>query len=599
MSAADKVVNKRRVAIYGRVSTEHEAQVSAFENQVAWYDVQVGLHKDWEVKQEHRYFDKGLSGTQAKKRHSFMRLIEDAKKKQFDLVITREVSRFARNTYDALKYTRMLKSLGIEVIFIVDNISTFDKDGEVRLTNMAAHAQDESRKLSERVKEGQKIARHVKKELYGSGNILGYNRSGKTFVIDEEQAETVRMIYKLYLEGMGIRTIRNELLKAKRKNASGIVKWDDSNISRILENMTYTGRQRQMQTTVTDFLEHTKKVNAKDDHAIIQGDYEPIISIEDFNRVSDIKASRLTKYAGNKTRGNKVSNDKWMNLLECNCGSKFQQFKWRKDEETGEPIKGYTCRNRRLNGDTEYRLQNELPLDGVCDMKTVSQWYLELMIKDILEDMWGYRKEAVIKAFEIIKDSFSDEGVDNSKKVQELASRIEKNKQKIGRLTDLYADNIIEKSELATKISDCNAIIKEASKEIELLSGGLELVEKNFETKLNRINEVLNEMIDFDCERLEESIINQLVDKVVVRNDRDFEWLLNLSDVETDDIFGFNLNEKYEVKREKTIGIRDTKYTFVFNSAVSIERATEYRKKYGKHIKYNRWNDINFSVYVR
>ncbi len=599
MSAADKAVNGRRVAVYGRVSTEHEAQISAFENQVLWYDEQIKLHSEWDVRKEHRYFDKGLTGLLAKKRPNFLRMIEDAKKRQFDLIITREVSRFGRNVYEMLKYTKELKSLGIEVIFISDHISTFDPNGEIELIEMSKSAQVESQRLSKRVKNGQTIARSAKKVLYGNGNILGYNRNGKTFAIDDEQAETVRMIYKLYLEGMGIRTIRNELLKAKRKNASGIVKWDDSNISRILENRTYTGSQRQMQTTVIDYLEHIVVKNDKEKHVIIEGNYEPIILIEDFEKVAELKAKRLTKYAGNKTRGNKVSNDKWMNLLECNCGSKYQQFKWRKDEETGEPVKGYTCRNRRLNGDTEYRLQNDLPLDGVCDMKTVSQWYLELMIKDILEDIWGYRKEAVIKAFEIIKDSFSDEGVDNSKKVQELASRIEKNKQKISRLTDLYADNLMEKGELATKINDCNAIIKEASKEIELLSGGLELVEKSFETKLNRINEVLDEMINFDCERLEESIINQLVDKVVVRNDRYFEWLLNISDVETDDIFGFNLNEKYEVKREKTIGIRDAKYTFVFNSAVSIERATEYRKKYGKHIKYNRWNDINFSVYVR
>ena len=597
MRAEDRYNIARRVGVYGRVSSEHEAQLSAFENQIAWYDLQVERHPTWIVID--KYFDRGITGTQAKKRVNFLRMIEDAKQGKFDLIITREVSRFARNTLETLEFTRMLKSIGVEVLFIDDGISTFDKDGEIRLTNMAAHAQDESRKLSERVKAGQYIARHEKGVLYGNGNILGYNRRKKdgAFVIDEEQAETVKMIFRLYLEGKGIRTIKLELTKVGRKNSVGQIKWYESTISRVLDNPFYIGKQYQQKTTVVDFLEQKIKKNDKSEYVVIEGDFEPIISEEDFKKVAEIRKDRSAKYPGSKAY--KPTKDKWVNLLECNCGSRFQQYKWRKYKGTNEVAKGYACRNRIINNTTEYRMANGLPLDGACDRKSISEWHLELMIKDILKEIWGFRKESVMKAFEIIKDSFVDDEIDNRKKVQELELRVDKNQLKVGRLIDLYTDGIINKEEFNKKREQYNTSIETSKEELELISGGADLAEKNLEEKLISIRETLEQLVDFDKERLDEDIINQLVDKIIVRKDSEFEWLLNLSDIETGDLFGFYLNEKYEVKSEKSIEVRDSKYTWAFNAVISVERAQEYRRKYGKHIKPSRWNDISYRVYVR
>lgn len=129
-------------------------------------------------------------------------MIEDAKQGGFDLIVTREVCRFARNTVDILVMTRELKNYGVEVYFVEDNIWTMDGDGELRLTIMATLAQEESRKISERVRAGQKISRD-NGVLYGSGNIIGYDRVNGTYVINEEQAETVRMVFDLYLQGLG------------------------------------------------------------------------------------------------------------------------------------------------------------------------------------------------------------------------------------------------------------------------------------------------------------------------------------------------------------------------------------------------------------
>lgn len=143
----------RKAVIYARVSTEHEAQLSALENQKDWYKPILAQHPEWKVIR--MYVDEGITGTSAKKRPQFMQMIEDADYGEFDLILTREVSRFARNTVDTLQYTRELKSKGVEVFFINDNIRTFDGDGELRLTIMATLAQDESRKTSVRVKSGQ------------------------------------------------------------------------------------------------------------------------------------------------------------------------------------------------------------------------------------------------------------------------------------------------------------------------------------------------------------------------------------------------------------------------------------------------------------
>ena len=229
---------KRDVAIYARVSTEHEAQLSALENQIDWYKPILATRPDWTLVKQ--YIDEGITGTSAEKRPQFMKMIRDAKAHKFNMIITREVSRFARNTVDTLQYTRMLKEFGVEVFFINDNIKTFDGDGELRLTIMATLAQDESRKTSIRVKAGQQTSMD-NGVVYGTGNILGYDRVGKEMVINPEQAKTVRMIFDMYLDGMGLKSIKYELESRGRLTAMGKTQWFESVISKVLRNSFYCG----------------------------------------------------------------------------------------------------------------------------------------------------------------------------------------------------------------------------------------------------------------------------------------------------------------------------------------------------------------------
>ncbi len=301
-----------RVVVYGRVSTEHEMQASAFENQILWYQDIIDRSRDrWElVKPIGTYLDYGITGTQAKKRPGFLKMIEDAENKEFDLVITREVCRFARNTYESIMYVRELKKCGVAVYFINDGINTMDPGNEMVFTIMSVNAQEESRKISERVKAGQNIARK-RGILYGTSRILGYDRvhsrqddikknaigdkNVPTFVINEEEAETIRMIYALYIAGNGLKKIKDILTSRERKNSSGEVKWFESTISRILSNTMYIGKQQQRKTEVVDYLTGETKRRDPSEYELIDGDFEPIISVNDFNAAQLIKKARINK----------------------------------------------------------------------------------------------------------------------------------------------------------------------------------------------------------------------------------------------------------------------------------------------------------------
>lgn len=200
-----QTVGNRKVVFYGRVSTEHEAQTYALSNQMQWYELLKKSYHNWIVIE--RYVDDGITGTQAKKRPEFMRMIEEAKSGKFDLIVTREVARFARNTIDCLEVTRQLKNYGVEVFFVQDGIWTLDNEGEMILTIRAMVAQEESRKMSERIKAGQAISRK-NGVLYGNGNILGYSQGNR----QKKEKREDRIKEKFFMVGWGYYYAREKKL---------------------------------------------------------------------------------------------------------------------------------------------------------------------------------------------------------------------------------------------------------------------------------------------------------------------------------------------------------------------------------------------------
>ncbi len=518
---------ERKVAIYGRVSTEHEAQLSALENQLQWYDDQVKYHPNWSVCE--RYIDEGITGTQAKKRPAFLRMIEDARNGKFDLIVTREVCRFARNVVDTLVVTRELKGIGVEVFFIDDNIWTMDGDGELRLSLMATLAQEESRKTSERVKAGQKISRD-NGVLYGNGNILGYDRVGDTYIINEEQAETVRIIFDLYLQGYGSMRIAKMLTEQKRKTASGIVKWNVSNIMRAIKNATYTGMKCYNKSRSNNFLEQ-KRINNLDmsTYEYVEGDFPAIVSQEVWDKAQKIRESRMKPSVVSTTKtthSKRDSKDIWVNKLRCSCGSSFRKDKWHTKLD-GKISYGYQCYNQINNGNKKKREALGLDTEGYCDIKMITDWKLDFMAKELLEHLWQDRKASVIIAVDLIKRYYKDERLsENQHDAVSIKAKIDKAQTRLTNLIAMRADGELSKEEYQTMRKPIDAEIQQLQERLnqapndEQPKSGLEL---------DGIISTLNTLIDFSGTKISEEVINQFIYRVTPTSDTTFDWYVNLN----------------------------------------------------------------------
>ena len=518
---------QRRVSIYGRVSTEHEAQLSALENQMQWYDDQAKYHPNWTVVE--KYIDEGITGTQAKKRPAFLRMLEDARSGKFDLIVTREVCRFARNVVDTLVVTRELKNIGVEVFFIDDNIWTMDGDGELRLSLMATLAQEESRKTSERVKAGQKISRD-NGVLYGNGNILGYDRVGDTYVINEEQAETVRMIFDLYLQGYGSMKIANILTERKRKTASGLVKWSVSNIMRAIRNATYTGTKCYNKSRSNNFLEQ-KRINNLDmsTYEYIEGDFPAIVSQEVWDKAQEIRTNRVKPSLVSSTKtthSKRDSKDIWVNLLRCSCGSSFRKNKWHTKNDGGISY-GYQCYNQLNNGNKKKRVELGLDTEGYCDSRMIADWKLDFMAKSLLEHLWTDRKESVLLALDLIKRYYRDERVTSGKgDTAAIQAKLNKATTRLQNLIAMRADGEISKDEYQAMRSPVDAEIRALEKALE---DAPQAEEQGTALNLTEITATLHSLVDFSEATLNHDVIKKFVYMVTPTSDTSFHWYVNLS----------------------------------------------------------------------
>ena len=528
----------RKMVFYGRVSTEHEAQMAALENQIEWYDDQAKYHPNWEVL--NKYIDEGITGTQAKKRPAFLQMIEDAKKGKFDLIVTREVCRFARNTVDTLVTTRELKNIGVEVYFVEDNIWTMDGDGELRLTIMATLAQEESRKTSERVKAGQHISRQ-QGMVYGRGNILGYNRKAKsTYTINPEQAETVRMIFDMYLQGeMGASKIANELTRLGRKNASGLVKWSTCVITRIVNNPTYMGYQAYGKSYSNNYLEQKRILNNDfSTYMLVKSDYEPIITEEEWYRCQEIKQRRVTKTIGVSTDGKKKqpnhgkneTKDLWATKLKCRCGASFRRNRWHKNNNAPWSY-GYLCYNRLNNGSAQKRRDAGLDDTGYCDQTEIPDWKLEMMGKMIMEQVWRTRAEDIKLACEILQECYKPDSKAPQQNKSVMLANIEKLKSKKDNLLDMRSDGEITKEEFWNKKEEIDKKISQLTAEYEKDDCPTESDEAGLE--LSKIEAALNELIDFSKPVLPREIYQKFVSKVTPYSKTHYRWYLNLDSTGT------------------------------------------------------------------
>ncbi len=517
----------RKVVIYARVSTEHEAQLSALDNQVQYYDGILEQHPDWELVD--KYIDEGITGTSTKKRKNFMRMMNDAEKGLFDLIITREVSRFARNTVDTLQETRKLKRIGIEVWFTEDNIWTLnDEDGELRLTIMATLAQNESKKTSIRVKAGQMVS-FQNAVPYGNGNILGYDKlpNHGGYVINPEQAETVKMIFDLYLNGTGVRSIQFELEKRGRLTAMGNAKWHCPTISKILKNAFYCGTVVYRKEVVPDYLEQ-KKIKNKDlvDKIVVEGKHEPIISKEDFDKVQEIMNSKTMNSSKKGKMGYNLSTDIWGKHLKCCCGSNMSKVKWH-TTTYGVIQYAYHCYKQLRYGTVKTRLKKGLSIEGICDSQMVAKWKLDSMAKILFEQFFTDKKQLYVITNNLLDKCIKNELYedDNSEKAKKIEANLRKNEGKLDRLVEMRLADEISKEMYNEKRAKLENDIAEAQSQLAELTQKKEASESDLQDKLKLLKYAADQRFQFDTNDIPESIIDAFVDKVIVFPDY-FEWHL-------------------------------------------------------------------------
>lgn len=325
----------KRVAGYARVSTELDEQQSSYAAQIAYYTEFIGDHEGWAL--AGIYTDEGITGTSTARREGFNRMIEDALSGRIDLIVTKSVSRFARNTVDSLTAIRRLKESGVEVFFEKENIWTMDSKGELLITIMSSLAQEESRSISENVTWGHRRRFAEGKVSLAYSRFLGYDRGEDgTLVINPAEAVTVRSIYNMYMEGLSFYMIARRLTETGVPTPCGNPVWSVSTVRSILMNEKYKGDALLQKTYTADFLTKRKKPNHGEvPQYYVQHSHEPIIPPELFDSVQQehrrraeaLRQGKQRRYGGAGMFAGRI-------FCGC-CGSSFMPRVWRLDSQDG------------------------------------------------------------------------------------------------------------------------------------------------------------------------------------------------------------------------------------------------------------------------
>lgn len=316
----NRFISRLRVAAYCRVSTDGEDQLNSYQSQLKYYKQKINENPEWEFVDV--YADEAISGTQTKKRSDFLRMISDAMSGKIDLILTKSISRFARNTVDTLENVRKLKEKGIGVIFEEENINTLEMAGELLLTILSSVAQQESETISNHVKLGLKM-KMERGETIGFNRCLGYNYDPvtKEIYINKDEEPTVKYIFQRYIDGVGCLTIARELTAGKYKTINGNAKWTDGSVMRIIKNEKYVGDMITGKTYTADPITHKRYANfGEHDKYYIKNHHEPIIDRETFEEAQRILKERNSgKEELGRRKGNYSRKYKFSSRVYCGC----------------------------------------------------------------------------------------------------------------------------------------------------------------------------------------------------------------------------------------------------------------------------------------
>ena len=423
-----------RAAAYCRVSTNTEEQLNSYEAQKAYYTQKIAENPNWEL--AGIFADEGISGTSLKKRKEFNRMIAACKRGRIDLILTKSLSRFARNTVDCLETVRMLKANGIGVIFEKENINTLTQSSEFMITLFSGFAQAESESLSKNVAWGIQKNMEAGNVVFQFAKLLGFRRGpdGKPEVVPEE-AETVRRIYRRYLEGATLKNIKDELEQDNISTALGIERWTGGVIRNILRNEKYCGDALLQKTYITNCIsKKVKKNNGEKPMYYIQDNHPAIVPREIFRRVQEEIARRSSKrrvaqkYV--KTEQSKYSGKYALTeLLVCGeCGTQYRRVTWSRG---GKKRIVWRCISRLEYGKKFCHNSPSIPEEK-----------LHSAIVAALNKYAANREELCGSAYDLIKLAQGGEVEDTAVSILSLRHKLENLSKKQAKLLDIVLDDM-------------------------------------------------------------------------------------------------------------------------------------------------------------
>ena len=463
-----------RVTFYARVSSEKDEQLNSLDNQIAYYTNLIKDNKNWEYISG--YIDEGLSGISTAKRDNFHRMINDAKSGKFDLVITKEISRFARNTLDSIKYTRDLLSYGVGVFFQNDNINTLDEDSELRLTIMSGIAQDELRKLSSRIKFGhqQAIKNNV---VLGNSRIFGYDKKDKKLVINEEEAKMVRELFELYsTDQYSMKQIEDLFWQKGYRNRNGN-KIAHSTMSNTISNPKYKGYYVGNKVKVVDmftkkqhFLPPEEWVMFKDE----TGEIVPAIVSEELWEQANKVLQKRSKDVKNKQNLCNHGNLLTGKLFCSHCGTSY--YRRESKDRQGNKNSKWVCSGKIKNGADS------------CPSFSIYEEEIKPILFDVFNETSKVAEDLIESYIEMYKTL--DRNKNDAKRIDELQKKIDLETKKKSKLLEYNVNGDITDKEYLKMNNACKAAIEKAEAEL------FELYEKqnskeDFKKQIDTIRSVL------------------------------------------------------------------------------------------------------------
>jgi len=492
-----------KVTFYARVSTDRDEQLNSLENQIMYFEKYIKGVTNWTYVKG--YIDEGISGSSALKRDDFLRMIEDGKNSKFDLILTKEISRFSRSTLDSIKYTQELLSYGVGVLFQSDNINTILPDSELRLTIMASVAQEEVRKLSERVKFG--LKRAVEKEfVLGNSLIWGYTVENGRLHIDDEQAKMIRELFNLYATGeYGFYTVSNMLFEKGYKTSKGTL-FQNTALKNMIQNPKYKGYYRTNTVRTLDYKTKKTVYIPKEEWVIFEckDKIPPIVSEELWEKANAVLDKR-SKSIMDKRENKDVFKHRYAysGILYC-----------AEHNNTYHRSAGTRRVNRPIWACSQYLRSG---LKG-CTSPILAEHELDIVFKHVLENIINQKDIVISGLMKLYEKAHS--GHDYKSEIASIKQKQEKIRQKKDKLLELSIDGLITKQEFHERNQELNVQIEKLKNDIEIID---DEIRKNNLVKNNMdyIKKELAKEITFDSNTSD--FVNLLIEKVYVSkidNDR-------------------------------------------------------------------------------